>query len=340
MTRNLTTTRDLNPVVNDASVSYAQLVNLATSDATGLNAMMNIDEMTRNVMGLTAFASMQNINDHPAFEPMQSAFEKIEAMQTALERAMNPPFLGAAHTFEKTVNSPIFGAIRSEDRIFSGMAEDFLGDSSNFITGFNEMKGIASLKDGSNMHPLAGLTTASHAGDALAASSINNAAGGLMGSSFGDDFKKSSLGLAVTSLEENAKQLGFMQGMSLMGASFAASSINNAAGGFIGFSCEASSKEWADAMPKIAEIKPSLDPMLIMPARIESRSLDFSLIKPIPISREVTLSDETIEKLAKKLAENGNKVIIIAKNKGVAIMGNASRDTINTGDIISEKRTE
>jgi len=177
-------------------------------------------------------------------------------------------------------------------------------------------------------------------GASFAASSINNAAGGLMGSSFGDDFKKSSLGLAVTSLEENAKQLGFMQGMSPMGASFAASSINNAAGGFIGFSCEASSKEWADAMPKIAEIKPSLDPMLIMPARIESRSLDFSLIKPIPISREVTLSDETIEKLAKKLAENGNKVIIIAKNKGVAIMGNASRDTINTGDIISEKRTE
>jgi hypothetical protein len=144
----------------------------------------------------------------------------------------------------------------------------------------------------------------------------------------------------IGSRPENAKHLGFVQGMSPIDVSFAASPINDAAGGLMGSLLEASSKKWADAMPKIAEIKPHPDPMLIMPARIASKTLDLSLIKPIPISKEVTLSDETIEKLAKKLAENGNKVIIIAKNKGVAIMGNASSDMINTGDIISDKRTE
>jgi transketolase C-terminal domain/subunit len=61
-----------------------------------------------------------------------------------------------------------------------------------------------------------------------------------------------------------------------------------------------------------------------------------------PISREVTLSDETIEKIAEKIAEMRSNVTIIAKNKGVAIMGDVSNNEIDTGDIIpdSDRRSE
>jgi len=93
-------------------------------------------------------------------------------------------------------------------------------------------------------------------------------------------------------------------------------------------------------MPKMMEVKHIPEPMLILPAKIEYELHDLPLIAPI--SREVTLSDETIEKLAEKLAGMGSKVIVIAKNKGVAIMGNVSNNKIDTGDIIpnSDRRSE
>ena len=175
-----------------------------------------------------------------------------------------------------------------------------------------------------------------------------------MGSSLGDDFKKSSLGLAITSLEENARQFGFAQSMSPGGvSSFGASPISDAVKGYMGSSfrdcfektylwpsLEESSQKWADCMPKMMEVKHIPEPMLILPAKIEYELHDLPLIAPI--SREVTLSDETIEKLAEKLAGMGSKVIVIAKNKGVAIIGNVSNNEIDTGDIIpnSDRRSE
>jgi len=103
---------------------------------------------------------------------------------------------------------------------------------------------------------------------------------------------------------------------SLAEESIAASSINGLGNGVIGSSfgdgfkgtrfgstIEECSKNWMDAMPKREEIRLIPEPRLI-------------------------------EKLAEELAKRGNKVIVIAKNKSVAIVGNASHDIINTGDHV------
>jgi hypothetical protein len=314
------------------------LAYMAVINDCGMNAMMNADEMMRNCIDPIAFEYMQKLDtaeriaNNPILAHMQSAFENIKAMQTSLESAMN---------------NSVLETTWSEDRIFSGVSGGFIDDASKFVKGLEETEGIASLKGDSNISLFAGLATEFHAGESFATSSINDAAG-LIGSSFGDDFKKTSLGLAITSLEENARQFGFAQSMSPGGvSSFDASPISDAVKGYMGSSfgdcfektylwpsLEESSQKWADCMPKMMEVEHIPEPMLILPAKIESELHDHLFIAPR--SREVTLSDETIEKLAKKLAGMGSKVIVIAKNKGVAIMGNVSNNKIDTGDIIPD----
>jgi len=305
----------------------------------GIDALTNTDEMIRNSAGISAseYMQMTGIADitanNPALESIQSEVEKMQAMQTSLERAMN---------------SPILEAIRNEDRIFAGITGGLSDIGPKIISGLEEINGRASLCG------CAGFAIKSLADESIAASSINGLGNGLIGSSFGDGFKGTCLGLAITSLEENARQFGFAQSMSPVGgSSFGASPISDAVKGYLESSfgdcfektylwpsLEESSQKWADCMPKRMEVRHIPEPMLILPAIIESELHDLPLIAPI--SREVTLSDETIEKLAEKLAGMGSKVIVIAKNKGVAIMGNVSNNEIDTGDIIpnSDRRSE
>ncbi len=58
-----------------------------------------------------------------------------------------------------------------------------------------------------------------------------------------------------------------------------------------------------------------------------------------PISREVTLSPETIEMLADKIAEKGGRIEITATQRSVVIAGNASNSLIDTGTKGSNKKS-
>ena len=184
------------------------------------------------------------------------------------------------------------------------------------------------MKDGIDNSLFTGLAQdISRVGESFAVSSINSVAQGLIGPSFSDDINKNSLGLAAESAIVELMKSDTVTG--LTGLSFAEDL-----------------KKWEDAMSKTLtpnpysemEAKPFTEPMLIIPEKIEYEIPDLPLIPPI--SREVILSEEKIERLACKLAEKGGRVTVIAKNKGVAIMGNALSDMINTGDHISDKKSE
>jgi hypothetical protein len=305
----------------------------------GIDALTNTDEMIRNSAGISAseYMQMTGIADitanNPALESIQSELEKMHAMQTSLEQAMN---------------SPILEAIRNEDRIFAGVTGGLSDIGPKIISGLEEMNRRASLSG------CAGFPIKSLAEESIAASTINGLGNGVIGSSLEDGFKGTCLGLAITSLEDNARQFGFAQSMShVRVSSFGESPLSDAVKGYMGSSfgdcfektylwpsLEESSQKWADCMPKMMEVRHIPEPMLITPAIIKSELHDLPFIAPI--SREVTLSDETIEKIAEKIAEMRSNVTIIAKNKGVAIMGDVSNNEIDTGDIIpdSDRRSE
>lgn len=137
-------------------------------------------------------------------------------------------------------------------------------------------------------------------------------------------------GFAIKSLAEESIAASSINGLGneLIGSSFG----DGFKGTCLGSTIEECSKDWMDAMPKTEEIKPIPEPRLILPERTRFILPDISHLPSMPM--KMTLSDETIEKLAEKLAERGNKVIVIAKNNSVAIVGNASHDIINTGDHV------
>jgi len=225
-----------------------------------------------------------------------------------------------------------------------------------------------------------GLSQGISLGDSVGASWMNDVAKGSIGSAFQDDFRNISLDLAATSLEENAKRLGLSQDISFLGASIAALSMTDMTKDLIGSSFvdglkkisigssleskfgeliksahfaglletsfETDMNKWRYDVPKLApsnsfsevQVKPLSRLRLIKPEIIEFEMPDLPPISAI--AREVTLSEETIERLAKKISEKGSNVIVIAKDKGIAIVGDASGDIINTGDNFFDKNSE
>ena len=137
-------------------------------------------------------------------------------------------------------------------------------------------------------------------------------------------------GFAIKSLAEESIAASSINGLGngLIGSSFR----DGFKGTYLGSTIEECSKNWMDAMPKTEEIKSIPEPRLILPERTRFILPDIPHLPSMPM--KMSLSDETIEKLAEKLAERGNKVIVIAKNNSVAIVGNASNDIINTGDHV------
>jgi len=89
--------------------------------------------------------------------------------------------------------------------------------------------------------------------------------------------------------------------------------------------------------PEISAFENGLIPeiTLIEPYKFKTPNLPNLLIKPV--SREVTLSPETIDLLAEKIAEKGGRVEIIATHRSVVIAGNATNNSIDTSDKDSNK---
>jgi hypothetical protein len=137
-------------------------------------------------------------------------------------------------------------------------------------------------------------------------------------------------GFAIKSLAEESIAASFINGLGngLIGSSFG----DGIKGTCLGSTIEECSKNWMDMIPKTEEIKPIPEPRLILPERTSFILPDIPYLPSNPM--KMSLSDDTIEKLAEELAKRGNKVIVIAKNKSVAIVGNASHDIINTGDHV------
>lgn len=73
---------------------------------------------------------------------------------------------------------------------------------------------------------------------------------------------------------------------------------------------------------------------------IEPYKSELPYLLPIPpISREVSLSPETIDMLAEKIAEKGGHIEITANHRSVVITGNASNSLIDTSNKGSNKKS-
>ena len=78
-------------------------------------------------------------------------------------------------------------------------------------------------------------------------------------------------------------------------------------------------------------------PMPVIPERMGFEIPELSLQPISPLPSAMNRFEEIIDKLVEKLEEKGSRVIVIAKDKSVIFMDNASHNIINTGDIISDE---
>lgn len=75
-------------------------------------------------------------------------------------------------------------------------------------------------------------------------------------------------------------------------------------------------------------------------ALIEPYKSEFPDLMPLPsISKEVSLSPETIEMLAEKIAEKGGRIEITATHRSIVIAGDALNSSIDTRDMSSDKES-
>ena len=237
--------------------------------------------------------------------------------------------------------------MRNDDRVFAGLISDSFKDASNLISCLEGTKEMASLKN--SLGELATTSIGSSINNGLFAGSAAESPIGevmksteLVGTSFYGDLKKDFLRLAVESPGEEwlKRAAGFA------GISSKEGSIKN----FLGESIVSSKVDWTNCVTgsAMASFENGLAKNLVEEMDVK-RLPELIMIKPYkfklpdlpylpPISREVTLSPETIEMLAEKIAEKGGRIEITATHKSMVIMGNASNNLINTGDKGSDKK--